>query len=365
MIVSYNRSVDLAPHRPSVAVFGGDRTDAGYGPEVALFPGTERDKKRLCASLRQGSFRYLVLMTKWMSHNQRDAAREAAAGRAHVVYWNRGHGALGEYLTSLLRGTATTPGEAMSADAAPPSAEEAARNAGFTVACFEAQHDACEYRDAAQVRCGCACHPLVTEEPEVSQLEARSAEGAASAVTSSPATSRAESEPEVKQPVQPAPGEKPPRAPRAVPTARFDCSPKAVLEALSVDPQRHWTVSDIAYLLLAKTSTQVMSVHRCVTSMLKQGALALAQAGDGTKKNPRKVTLPSAAPAAAPAPASRPAALPPTPQAGCHYLVLDEFSRVLLSTHDKSAVLTCLEGHAGARLFKELRTRVRIEIEES
>lgn len=151
--------------------------------------------------------------------------------------------------------------------------------------------------------------------------------------TSSPATSRTESEPEAHPPVKAAAAAKPKAGQRTVPPARFACSAQAVLDALSVDPMRQWTVAEIGDLLLAETSAQRMSVHRCVTAMLKQGALALAHVGDGTKKNPRKVALLSAAPASA----STPPPLPPTPQAGCHYLVLDEFTRITWSPSAVSA----------------------------
>lgn len=313
-----------------VAVFGGDNRvhtlegvyqspePGAWGDiDVTGYPSSEADARRLAASLRQGSFTHVVLLTRWMGHANYRTVKEAAESHPDVcvIHWPSGLGTLEDSIVGLVTGQIEGGAvEAPTAAAAPVTevivpVQIRARDAGLTVACYEDRHDDCVYKDKTVVKCGCSCHPVSTEE----QLR-RDAEVA-----------------------------------RLAAIAAFECKPESVVEAMLIDPNRtSWRISEIADLLLADNKEKREKVRNCIAEMVQSGQLV--------ELENHHVTMPKAA----------------TPVAGPRHHVPGFVENYAVIQHtdtlyvgdDKEQALDMLARNPGAQLYKSVKVRIRYEIEE-
>lgn len=232
----------------NVAIFGGDSRVHGlagrYGDNfVSTYESSEKDAGRLATSLRQGTFQCLVLLTRWMGHaNYTKLKNAAGAASARVVHWSKALGALEDTLPSLLESTERTSDDYAAEEEIRnkarnvelPPVQIRARDAGMTVACYEERHGDCVYAGKAEVKCGCACHPITTEE----QLRIAEEERA---------------------------------------DAEFTLTFDDVLQAMETIDKSECRVSDIAELIKAATPHQHGVVRERVNEMIAAGLLAHAE----------------------------------------------------------------------------------------
>lgn len=256
MATPSNLRISVAKYR--VAIFGGDsRVHALEGswvnedfPEeidVTTFVSNEGSTARLVAALRAGGCTHVIMLTRWMGHSNYKTIKQAAeSNNVKILHWQHGLGKLEDELVNIIVGkTETDPEtpEPEEAETAPP-VQLLARNAGLTVACFQARHAECVYKDKPTVRCGCACHP------------------------------------KVELPIEPAP---PPP---------FECTRDQVFEVMRLDNRESWRVSEIAELLMAKESAHFKVVRSMVKDLVQEGALI--------KMDHEHVALPKPAPVPTP-----------------------------------------------------------------
>lgn len=109
-----------------------------------------------------------------------------------------------------------------------------------------------------------------------------------------------------------------------------------------------------------------------VTALLARGTLALATAGAGHRHEPRWIRLAQdEAQSLTPGPRRRAEhpqpsrwALPPRPAQGPLWLVVCASGTVALVTREQDELATTMLAEPGRRLFREVRTRLRVEFED-
>jgi hypothetical protein len=307
-----------------VAIFGGDgaaQALAGdYESRIAVhvYDGTDHEMARLIVALKAGSFTHVIVLSRWLGHSKSRAVA-AAAKRVGVrfIIWPRGLGSLRDEIPRLVVDDSEkpSPGEAVDCPASAAndaegaaSVQRLARDAGVTVACFQERHEGCGYRGKSKIKCGCACHAGAVVE-SLPTVEARA--------------------------------------------AAFRVSEERVLEVLELEPTRRWLVSDISLLLDASTDENRKAVDEQIASLLLAGTVVLGEATDPLT-TPRSIML-----AARAQHDTNPA--PTSAQRTAHYAVVGT-DGVLCETDTVAAAISALEAHPGSRLFRELRTRLRIEV---
>jgi hypothetical protein len=316
----------LTPVEKCVAIFGGDGAaqalEGDYEPRIVVqvYDGTDSEMARLISSLKAGSFTHVIVLSRWLGHSKSRAVSTVAKRvGARFIIWPAGVGRLKEEIPRLVVDDCEKPSPGEEVDGAAPASNGAeatisvhrqARDAGLTVACFQERHDDCGYRGKLKIKCGCGCHT--------------------GAVVESLAP--------VEAPV----------------VSAFTVSEERVLEVLELEPSRRWLVSDVSLLLDASSDEHRKAVAEEIASLLSAGKVVPGEATD-TNTTPRSIMLAARAQAeTSPAPTS-------TPRTTTHYAVVDT-DNVLGETDNLGEAITWMERHPGSRLFREVRTRLRIEV---
>lgn len=379
-----------------VAIFGGDNRvhaldsdDTSYGRDihVTTYCSSEAEASQLAASLKMGSFTHVILLTRWMGHTNYKAVKAAAnQNNVTVIAWQKGLGTLKEHLPALIRGEEDgdeDDGETTEVPEEPP-VQVKARDAGVSVACFESRHDDCPFKGAAIVRCGCSCHPRaeVPEEPVVveeapytitDEQLLETINGGASMMliierlrafkSSQRKVIRERLEDLVSQgklqladnryAVPPPPSPAPPEPAPEAEEKKLSITLESVLDVIALEPERQWMVAEISDLIGAASSGHRARVHTVVSRLVELGKLVITNKGNGTRENPMRVRL-----------AVGGGTLETTmTNTALTYLVYTP-TGVKYAGDDKDAALNILSQTPGALLFKQVKVRIRYEIEE-
>ncbi|HJU24245.1 MAG TPA: hypothetical protein VJ891_17205 [Casimicrobiaceae bacterium] len=319
-----------------VIVFGGDERvydlQGLYSDDIHVETYCSWDTEKVVASIRSGSITHVILLVRWMGHpSYKQITSVAKNVNVKLICWKHGLGKLAQELASLIneQTTESLPEEEAEAlvgkGAADPGEDEnaiaiqrRARDAGVTVACFQSRHEDCAYKGKQKIKCGCDCHS-------------------------------AEATPD-------APAEVAEEVPAVVEPRPFIVNCDRILDVLQLDPSKRWHVSEIATILDAKDDEQIAAVESHVVSLIECGDLILCGLDRLALQN-QKITLASNAVPQTPR-IMKPASKEST------YIVVSATGTVLVETDQQEVALQKMSESPGSRLFREIRTRLKVEIVE-
>lgn len=335
-----------------VAVFGGDNRGANLDradavARVKSYEGNPDNAERIAQALARGTLTHVVVLTRWMDHAQFSKLKTAATkADAEFITWTRGIGELKKELELLATAEAIVPQHA------PMMPEEKVR-------CF-------------------SCRRII-DEPVGTEFELCTACAAPVAKTTMAIAlekAMAKQEDEMGEVVTTNDDEKRHYARRGL--------KKQVLEAFTIDAEHEFTSTAMTEFIYGENATaeDAKAISVAIKDLRIDGEVEHSGGTPKSSSDPARYrlagsrvgtkTLPAAPPAAAPPIAVKSVAVPYLNGAAkaapktddAAYLVVFHESQTFNTFTNRDEAVEAVRRSPGAALFKQIKLRVVVEIDE-